>query len=176
MPKQKGLSEKKNARAGSEPKASRPILPEGYISKSKKGMLPWSWVDERMSKSFNYWVATTRPDGRPHVMPVWGVWMNRIFYFGTDPQTRKARNLKLNPQMVVHLESGDEAVILEGRMEEIRESSLLKQIDEAFFAKYEMHTGHGSEDAPMYALRPSKAFAWQVMNINESATRFSFDD
>ncbi len=39
------------------------------------GLLPWSWAVERLQRSHDYWVATVRPDGPPHVMPVWGVWM-----------------------------------------------------------------------------------------------------
>ncbi|MBI3653783.1 MAG: pyridoxamine 5'-phosphate oxidase family protein [Acidobacteria bacterium] len=158
------------------PKASRPNMPEGYLSKGKTGMLRWHWLDERMAKALNYWVATTCPDGRPHVMPVWGVWLHRRFYFGTHPQTRKARNLKANPQIAVHLESADEVVIVEGTIEEVRGKSLVKQINEAYLAKYQMPSGHGEDDAPMYCLQPRVAFAWEVMTINRSATRWLFDD
>lgn len=38
------------------------------------GLLSWAWAQQRLSESRNYWVCTVRPDGRPHVMPVWGVW------------------------------------------------------------------------------------------------------
>jgi general stress protein 26 len=176
LSKPKEHAVKKRSDVGNAPKASRPDMPEGYLSNSKTGMLPWNWLDERMEKALNYWVATTRPDGRPHVMPVWGVWLNRGFYFGTHPQSRKARNLKTNPQMAVHLESAEEVIIVEGAIEEVREKSLLSQFNEVYLAKYQMPAGHGEEDAPIYCLQPRVAFAWQVMTINQSATRWLFED
>lgn len=52
----------------------RPIMPAGYgISAESDGRLDWAWLDSRLETARNYWVASTRPDGRPHVMPVWGV-------------------------------------------------------------------------------------------------------
>ena len=80
------------------PAAGRPVMPREYrIRKGSKDLLAWSHVEERMSKAHNYWVSTTRPDGRPHVMPVWGVWIERRFYFGTDRRSRKGRNLARQP-------------------------------------------------------------------------------
>lgn len=67
----------------------------------------------------NYWVVTTRSDGKPHSVPVWSIWLDETFYFGTDRRSRKGRNLATNPGLVVHLESGDDVVILEGVAEEV---------------------------------------------------------
>ena len=73
----------------------------GYgISDSAEGILPWSWAAERLSQAHNYFVATARPDGRPHVMPVWGLWLDDAFYFSTGASSRKARNLAANPRCV----------------------------------------------------------------------------
>jgi nitroimidazol reductase NimA-like FMN-containing flavoprotein (pyridoxamine 5'-phosphate oxidase superfamily) len=70
----------------------------GYgISESAEGMLPWSWAEERLSDSRNYWVASTRPDGRPHLMPVWAVWVGDALYFSTARTSTKARNLFASP-------------------------------------------------------------------------------
>ncbi len=63
-----------------EPIASRPHMP-GYGvvgAEEGSGLLPWSWARSRLEHSRNYWVATTWPDGRPHVMPVWGVWQDGL--------------------------------------------------------------------------------------------------
>ena len=50
------------------PRAGRPQMPSGYgINRSTdEGLLPWSWVQERLTTARNYWIATARPDGRPH--------------------------------------------------------------------------------------------------------------
>src|SRR5215468_389453 len=98
-----------------EPKATRPYMP-GYgilDANSGKGLLQWSWAREHLANARTYWVATTRPEGRPHLMPVWGVWLDDTFYFSTGRQSRKARNLAANPQCVVSIQAGDVAVVVE---------------------------------------------------------------
>ena len=95
----------------------RPQMPAGYgVGDPQYGFEPvqWTWVVERMADARSYWVATTRADGGPHVSPVWGVWRDGAFHFFTDPASLKARNIRRDPRAVVHLESGDEVVIMEG--------------------------------------------------------------
>ena len=53
-------------------KRSRPTMKDYGIHTSDEGLMDWSWVDEQMAKSRNYWICTTRPDGKPHAAPVWG--------------------------------------------------------------------------------------------------------
>ena len=63
--------------AGAEPESSRPVMPAGYgVPESDEGLLPWSWAVERLESARNYWFGTTRPDGRPHAMPAWAVWLD----------------------------------------------------------------------------------------------------
>jgi general stress protein 26 len=142
---------------------------------SGSGLLPWSWLSERMASSRNYWVASARPDGRPHVMPVWGVWVDDVFYFGTGRRSRKARNLEANPSVVVHLESGDEVVILEGVLEEVREAMALDRYAEAYDAKYAFRPDTADPDSLTLALLPTKAFGWIEQDYPGSATRWQFD-
>ena len=95
--------------------AGRPRFPRAYgIPAAEDGLLPWSWAGERLDGSRNYWVATTKPDGAPHAMPVWGLWLDGAFVFSTSPESRKGRNLARDPRVVVHVESGEEVVVLEG--------------------------------------------------------------
>src|SRR5438309_991583 len=59
-----------------EPVRTRPLLPEGYgVPATEKGMVEWSWAVEQLQQARNYWFCTTRPDGRPHAMPAWAVWV-----------------------------------------------------------------------------------------------------
>ena len=91
-------------------------MPEGYgVPETDEGMLDWSWAVERLEPALNYWFADHAPDGRPHAMPAWAVWLDGTLYFEGSPMTRRARNMAANPAVVVHLESGDDVVILEGR-------------------------------------------------------------
>jgi len=154
------------------PKGHRPHFTKGYgvDRKATEGILPWSFVTERMASSRNYWVATTRPDGRPHAAPVWGLWFEDRFYFGTDPRSVKGRNLGKNPSMMVHLESGDEVVILEGAAGLLDDPPLLRRLVDEYDAKYKVRP------AGFYYMDVSKAFAWREKDFTTSATRWVFKE
>ncbi|MDX1614792.1 MAG: pyridoxamine 5'-phosphate oxidase family protein [Candidatus Promineifilaceae bacterium] len=159
------------------PPAQRPSLPASYgISPSASGLLTWDFVDRRLAQARNYWVATTRPDGHPHVSPVWGLWLDHHFYFATGATSRKWRNLMANPALIVHLESGDEVVILEGTAERVLDDDVLTRLDEAYEAKYGVNLLAGGEAPnPIVALRLHKALAWLESDFPNTATRWLFD-
>jgi nitroimidazol reductase NimA-like FMN-containing flavoprotein (pyridoxamine 5'-phosphate oxidase superfamily) len=140
-----------------------------------KGLLPWSWALERLTAAHNYFVATTRPDGRPHVMPVWGVWLDDAFYFSTGAGSRKARNLAANASCTVTTERADEAVIVEGVAEEATDADALRRFVEVYHEKYdwEIDTSGGG----IYAVRPRTVFGLIEANDNfaKTATRWTFD-
>ena len=155
------------------PRPERPGIVEGYgVHRDEAGLLDWAYVDERMEASRNYWISTTRPDGRPHAAPVWGVWFEGVIYFGTARDSRKARNLRANPEMVVHLESGDDCVILEGVAQEVEDSSLRRRVGRAYAAKYGLDAVGEAGASPLYALRPRVALAWRESDFPVSATRW----
>jgi general stress protein 26 len=158
----------------SEPVArSRPYAPGYGIPSHSRGMLSWEHVEGRMATARNYWVATVRPDGRPHVTPVWGLWVNGAFYFGVAPTTRKARNLTQNANVVVHLEGGEDVVILEGVAQVVTDPDpgLVERLYASSMAKY----GTGSRDVQgSYVVRPRVAFAWSGGSPS-TFTRWVFD-
>jgi PPOX class probable F420-dependent enzyme len=172
------LSEQQNRQPEAEPKAGRPNFGGGYgvDTGSTAGMMQWSEVRDRVAKAHNYWVATTRPDGRPHTMPVWGIWLDEAFFFATDRASRKGRNLAINPACVVHLESGDEVAILEGIAEEVTDAALLARFADAYDAKYQYRPEPGSPGQVVYRLRPRVALAWLERDFPKSATRWEFDE
>jgi hypothetical protein len=99
---------------------------------------------------------------------VWGLWQEDGFYFGTDPASRKGRNLAANPWAVMHLESGDDAVIVEGSVGRLLDTSRLPNLVDAYQAKYQVRpTG-------LYHLRPRTVFAWQERDFPNTATRWRF--
>jgi general stress protein 26 len=120
-----------------------------------------------MRRARNYWLVTVRPGGAPHAVPVWGVWLGGRIHFGGGRETRKARNLAANPDAVVHLESGDDVVIVEGTAEEVTDPSLQDSVDDAYEAKYGIR--HGT---PVWALRPRAVYAWT--GFPADATRWLF--
>lgn len=160
------------------PKAGRPGVPETYaVASATEGeVLPWAWAEDRLASSRNYWVVTVRPDGRPHAMPVWGVWMDGAFYFGTAPDSRKARNLLADPRACVHLESGDEVVVLEGVMAEVTATGDLRRIGEALSAKYGIEMDMTEMGAVVHRMVPAVAFGWTESSFPQNATRWVFDE
>ena len=156
----------------------RPDMPEGYGLKTGDAdkLLPWQWLSERMANSRNYWIATTRPNGRPHVAPVWGVWFNNTLYFGTDPQSLKAKNMAANPAVAVHLESGDEVVIIDGLASVVAVSDLPSQVDEGYQEKYDMTLTEAGAGATLIAITPRTALAWLETDFPNTATRWQFKD
>ena len=152
---------------------SRPYAPGYGIPSNPKGMLPWRFVEERLVAARTYWVATVYSGGRPHLTPVWGLWVGGAFYFSSGPRTRKARNLAENPNVAVHPES-DDVVILEGVAEVVTnpDPALAEQVSVASAAKYGMGS-HGIEGS--YAVRPSVVIAWSEDGFPATATRWVFD-
>ncbi|HEX2907720.1 MAG TPA: pyridoxamine 5'-phosphate oxidase family protein [Phototrophicaceae bacterium] len=165
------------------PVSSRPKMPEGYgVPKNEEGLLPWSYVVERMTTARNYWIVTARPDGTPHAVPVWGVWLDNALYFDTDPATRTGRNFKLNPAATVHLESGDEVVIIDGRIEGMSDQTVLKRLRRLYKIKYEgkkesdfadQDDKAAEPDHGMFVLRPQVVLAWR--DFFSTATRWRFE-
>jgi Pyridoxamine 5'-phosphate oxidase len=108
-------------------------------------------------------------------MPVWGVWVNGAVCFGTDRTSLKARNLLKNPAANVHLESGDDVVIIEGRVREITDKDEMAAVDAAYFKKYKMKLSDAASGVPFFiAVEPKVVFTWHERNFAESPTRWRF--
>ncbi|MDA3040915.1 MAG: pyridoxamine 5'-phosphate oxidase family protein [Actinomycetota bacterium] len=95
----------------------RPKMPDGYgVPETDDGLLDWAEVEARLVHAGEYWMATTRPDGRPHVVPRWGVWIDHHLYYDGAPTTVHARNASANQACALHLGDGRESsIIIEGR-------------------------------------------------------------
>ena len=67
------------------------------------GPIPWSRALEQLDGGFDAtcWLATTGPDGRPHVAGIGALWKDGSFYIVTGARTRKGRNLAKNPNCVI---------------------------------------------------------------------------
>lgn len=151
----------------------------GYgIAKKDAGMMEWARLSNRLARAHNYWIITTRPDGRPHAAPVWGIWMDEVFYFSTGARSIKGHNLARNRSLVVHLESGDDVVILEGTAERVKDRGRLLKINRVYGAKYKIYplgkSGKGKLLGPFFALQVRVAFCWLERNFVKSSTRWVF--
>jgi hypothetical protein len=163
-----------------EPKTSRPDWPDALQNPSKDlaSLKPWPWALERLEKSHNYWISTTRPNGRPHLMIVWGIWWQDAFWFSTGPRTRKAKNIAADPHVVIGTEEADEAVILEGTAEEIKDRAVWKQLAQIYNGKYggDVYPILESCGGNVYRVAPRQAFGQDehAENFADAVTRWRF--
>ena len=55
------------------------------------GHIPWQQIDLHLRAQRTIWIGTTRPNGRPHSIPVWFCWDGANLYFVTKRSTQKRR-------------------------------------------------------------------------------------
>jgi PPOX class probable F420-dependent enzyme len=142
------------------------------------GLLPWSWARVRLERSHDYWVATARPDGRPHLMPVWGAWLEDALWFSCSRASRKARNLAAQPVCSIATDNADEPVVIEGRAELVTDVAAIGRFVAAINDKYRMDYGidfFTKASNACFRVRPSWAFGLMESDFTGSPTRWTFD-
>ena len=154
-----------------DPTAEPIELPEGYGTATRT--MDWSAVVERLERAPRYWLVTNRRDGRSHVVPVDGLWLDGAWWYGGSPWTLHQRNLEHDQRVVVHLEDTMAAAILEGSMERlVPPAEQAERLKAASKAKY----GYGFPDAAyaagLWVLRPERARALSAFPTD--VTRFRF--
>ena len=168
------MTKKKSPKKGLPPQGDRPHMPGYGLPQSRRGLLSWRWAADRLRRSHNYWIITTRPDSAPHAMPVWGIWLDDRFYFSTGRDSRKARNLENNPRCVVCNELAEAAVIVEGTAVEVTDPALVQRLARPYHRKYrpwKLDANLG----PIYEVRPRVAFGVLERTFPRSTTRWAFD-
>jgi len=163
----------------SEPIAARPHMP-GYgtlPASGGSGLLPWSWAEERLIRSHDFWLATLTPAGAPHLMPVWAVWHQGRLWFSSSNGSRKARNLGAEPRCSLSTENPLEPVVVHGRAQRVADRDALAAMLAAENVKY--GTGYGIDmvdpaSNSVFALRPEWVFALDSSDFTGSPTRFTF--
>jgi hypothetical protein len=149
-----------------EPVADRPDMPEGYLGGAP---LPWAWAEQRLVEARNYWICTVAPNGRPRSRPVWGVWLDGTVMFSTG--ARLGRDVRGEPRVTVHLDDGDECVIIEGHVTVTDDVETRRSFIDAYDPKYEWQSSLEFVDV-VYVVRPEVAFGWLVMDLAPGATLF----
>jgi general stress protein 26 len=169
---------KKRPMTSKTPRATR-IKAAGYgFPKGSKGLLPWSWAEQRLKKSHNYWITTVKPDGAPHTMVIWGLWQDGHFLFSTGSKSRKAGNLAQNPNCVVCTEHAHEAVIVEG-IAEIADVAARRKLLPTYEKKYKFDMGKMKDDIltmkePVFAVRAQVVFGLWEKHFQSKSTRWKF--
>lgn len=148
------------------PRTERPYMPDYAVPAELDGVLPWGWAEARLVRTRNYWVVTASADGRPHSLPVWGVWRSSptaAFAFSCGEGSRKARNMVANPQVCVTGDDTAECVAVEGRVERVIDADEQAALIAAYVDKYAEPDGRDELAAfvgqhPLWLVRPERAF------------------
>lgn len=158
---------------------------------SSDDAVPTGWAQGRgdLQDAQVYWLSTVRPDGRPHVTPLLGVWLDGALYFCTSANERKAKNLAQNPRCILTtgcntLDDGID-VVVEGEATKVSDEAELRSVADTYESKYGSHftapegTWFGLGDAIrggdvlVYRVAPSTAFGFGK-GSQFSQTRWQF--
>ena len=151
-------------------------MPDYGVDTDQWQALPWSWAAQRLVAARNYWLVTVSATGRPHALPVWGVWyeVERRFCFSCGPRSRKASDLAANAQVCVAPEDTVEAVSVEGVAAVVRDEPRLEWWIERYLSKYRPLSPELSADFlrenVLVEVTPERAFA-VIEREQEFATR-----
>jgi hypothetical protein len=156
------------------PTAELLAMPSGYGDTTTT--LAWSDVSARLAEAKQYWLATNRTTGSPHVVPVDGVWLDDALYYGGSPDTLHIRTAKASPHVTIHLPDPWKVVVVEGVVELAKPSLQLRQqladLANVKYAEYGIDFDADSYSDP-FVLRPHRGLAWT--SFPADATRFVFD-
>ncbi len=158
-------------------------MPDYGVDASSWNPLPWSWAADKLATGRNYWVVTVSAAGRPHAMPVWGVWDDdeHRFAFSSGPRSRKAANLAANPQTSFMIDDSVECLSLEGRANRVGDEYRQDVWIGRYLGKYQAVTPDLSAEFLranlLFEIVPERAFA--VIEREDEfaarATKWSFE-
>jgi general stress protein 26 len=159
-------------------------LNEGF---SEPGALarPWEEIDKILSAAEMFWLSTTRADGRPHVTPLPGVWVDGVLYFCVGSHEQKARNLQAEPRCVLtaganQFRSGVD-VVVEGTAEPVTGPEELRRLAALWKSKldwdFEVADGGfhdpAGRDGLVFGVKPVKVLAFGKGPYSQTRYRFT---
>jgi nitroimidazol reductase NimA-like FMN-containing flavoprotein (pyridoxamine 5'-phosphate oxidase superfamily) len=135
---------------------------------------PWAEARSRLEEAQFYWLATVRPDGRPHVMPVLAIWLDGALHFSTGPASHKGKNLAGDSNCVITVDSDDLHLVVEGNAAKVSAEARLQRVAAAYASKYGWQVAvrngafHDADGAPtagpppyeVYEVTPTTIFAF----------------
>jgi PPOX class probable F420-dependent enzyme len=161
-------------------RVERPYMP-GYgtlPAAEGTGLLPWSWADEKLRAAHDFWLASIRPDGRPHVMPVWGVWDGTAVWFSTSNGSRKSCNLLADPRCTLTTDDALNPVILDGRVELLTDAASIERAIALVNEKYATNYDVSFQDPNVnrtFRFTPEVGFGLLESDFAGSPTRWTFE-
>jgi nitroimidazol reductase NimA-like FMN-containing flavoprotein (pyridoxamine 5'-phosphate oxidase superfamily) len=155
------------------PNAEKLHMPAGYGETTTT--LDWGEVSARLAGAKQYWVVTNRRAGSPHVVPVDGLWVDDVLYYGGSPDTLHVRMALTDPHVTIHLPDPWKVVVVEGEVRLAGPTAAFAQhladLANEKYAEYGITFDAGSYRDP-FVLHPRRVLAWS--SFPADATRFVF--
>jgi nitroimidazol reductase NimA-like FMN-containing flavoprotein (pyridoxamine 5'-phosphate oxidase superfamily) len=150
----------------------------------------WQQVSDALAGAELYWLTTVRKDGRPHITPLVGAWVDDSFVFCTGPEEQKARNLEHGTAVAVttgvNTWKAGLDVVVEGDAERVTGRETLAPLADAIREKYRSEWdfrpddagfGHtdsqgASHNAHVFRVPPTKVIAFAKSPHGQTTFRF----
>ena len=146
----------------------------------------WEETRRVLEQAQLFWISTVRADGRPHVTPLVGVWLEDAIHFTTGPTEQKALNLRGNPNVVLTTGCNEWDrgldIVVEGKAVQITDNDLLTRLADAWATKwdgrwhFEVHDGafehEGGGTALVFSVAARKVFAFAKGTFGQTRHRF----
>jgi hypothetical protein len=143
----------------------------GKAETRRRKPLPWKWALDRLRRAHTYWIVTVRRDGRPHAVPIWGVWVADRFVFGAEANSVKIRNLKADSRCAICLDENGEALSLEGNASQLS-AAILREMARVYKTKYQWAVD--SSAASFYQVVPRRVIGYIESSTPDRTTRWEF--
>lgn len=167
---------------------TKPQAGKSIATNGEKHVADWADAQKQLEQSEKFWLATTDPDGSPHVVPIFSVWVDDTLYFTSGKKVRKSRNLAQNAHCVISTQGETLDVMVEGEATKITDEAAMQRVAKAYADKYgwPIMPHDGAFDAPYgapsagpapyacYHVRITKVFALGTSEVY-GATRWVFE-
>jgi nitroimidazol reductase NimA-like FMN-containing flavoprotein (pyridoxamine 5'-phosphate oxidase superfamily) len=145
------------------------------VPNDPKLWITWEHANDKLARETAYWVSTASRLGRPHAAPVWRIWKQNRFYFETAPNSVKGRNLSSNQSLVVHVQEGNDTVILEGTTRREKRTETLNALRKDYLRKYQYTLDWSNEQEQIvFMVEPKIVRAWKAPRMHRSLVKFIF--
>jgi general stress protein 26 len=126
----------------------------------KQNIARWRTLEARLSREPTIWLATVRADGRPHLAPLWYIWLEGLIYVATGADTQKYTNLRSNQSVALALPDALSVIIVEGTAR-AADRQTVDKLGEHFYHKYEWDFRYDEDaDWRLVEITPQKILAW----------------
>ena len=128
--------------------------------------LPWSraerQLDAKPAGPLTHFLATVRPDGRPHVAAVGALWVDGKFYFTSGDGTQKSQNLAEREDCVVSVKLPDLDLVVEGTAAKVTERETLERLAAEYDAQGWPVTVEGKAFTAPYSAPSAGPAPWNL--------------